>query len=380
MVLNLTKYFLELTKKLAKNRLTFLVFLMVALSGCENILSIAPMSTINPVTQVGRDINKVYALTTIVCVFIFLCVSIPVCIALWKYRERPGDEDFIPEEISHGTAKILEITWTVVPVILLILIAVPTWTTIFKHAKKPNDPELLTVVVNGHQWWWEFKYIMPGDHDKPGNEKFSIVTANELHLPPETNIELIIESKDVLHSYWVPRFGGKMDAVPGHKNKMYFKSPPASGKKGGDYYQGQCAELCGLSHALMRFESVVHTSQEWDRWVQAYNEPPVVETRLEKRGEELFAGCISCHDISGALHQYPADPETRAIQGPNLNNFGSRRKMMAGIRDNTKENLKLWITNSSKFKPGSKMMSFEFSDEDLDAIAAYIRNSTYKKL
>ncbi len=331
------------------------------LTGC---FEVAPMTTIHPVTEAGRDINYVYALTTAIAVFIFLAVAIPVVIALVRFRERPDDDGSIPEQV-HGNV-VLEFIWTIVPVILLIVIALPTWQVIFKQAA-PASEKALKVEVIGHQWWWEFRYPDLG-----------IVTANEIYLPENTEIDLSITSNDVLHSYWVPRFSGKVDCVPGHVNKDKFTTPLAK-LAGGDYYQGQCVELCGLSHALMRFQAVVLKAEEWQRWVRAYKEPPVVVTSLEEQGSKIFnMHCASCHTINGTPS---ADLDIVKV-GPNLTNFGDRKKMAAGIMENSVENLHRWIRNPGKVKQGVvKMIPYEeiLAPQEIEAVAAYIRNSTVRK-
>lgn len=337
----------------------FSVSMLALMVGC---FKDTPMSTIHTVTQAGRDINYVYFLTTVITVVIFFAVAIPVVIALVRFREKEDDDGSIPPQI-HGNP-VLEFIWTVVPVILLIIIAVPTWQIIFKQAREPA-PDALKVEVIGHQWWWEFRYPDLG-----------IVTANEIHLPENTEIDLDITSADILHSFWVPKFGGKVDSVPGHNNPLLWDTPAAI-EEGGDYYQGQCAELCGLSHALMRFQAVVHKKDEWDRWVQTYDNPPNKDTSFEHKGDEIFhTYCMSCHAISGTASAEIPGPRI----GPDLSNFGNRKKMAAGILDNNQANLRKWIKNSGSIKPGSLMTSFEeiLSDKEIDAVISYIRNSTVK--
>ena len=143
--------------------------------------------------------------------WIFLAVAIPVCIAIYKFRVGPDDDGLPPKQV-HGNA-FLEFTWTIIPCILLVLIAVPTWKVIFQQAEKPG-PDALTVEVIGHQWWWEFRYP---DH--------GVTTANELHLPEGRQIFFKITSADVIHSFWVPVMGGKVDALPGEIRPMVFTTP-----------------------------------------------------------------------------------------------------------------------------------------------------------
>jgi cytochrome c oxidase subunit II len=315
-----------------------------------------PMTSIYPLTEWGRDINSVYLITTIICSVIAVLVAGILVYALYRFKEKPGDTH-MPKQI-RGNHK-LEVIWSIIPVILLIFIFVPTTEIIFKYAEAPEDA--LEVEVIGHQWWWEFRY-----------PEYKITTANELHLPENRPIHVKMTSADVIHSFWIPRFGGKVDTLPGENTFMTFTTPPAE-KNGGDYYQGQCYELCGLSHALMRFQAVVHKTDEFERWTEAYNKEAVVASDVEKKGQQLMTEkiCVTCHTISG----------TAAVGeiGPNLTNFGSRRTLAAGVLPNDRESLRRWLKDPPGLKPGSLMPNLGLSDDEIESIASYLLHSTAKK-
>lgn len=321
-----------------------------------------PMNTLAGETEWARDILEVYGITTWITAAVFFAVALPVIYTVWKFRAKEGDEDKMPKQV-HGN-HILELIWTIVPAILLLFIAFPTWQKIFKQAAEAPKNALVVKAI-GHQWWWEFEYPSLG-----------INTANELHLPANTPIVFELESTDVIHSFWIPRLSGKVDTVPGTTNRLMFTTPSVSdaNKIGGDYYQGQCAELCGWSHALMRFEAVVHSKEEFLAWSTQHNEPPKPRTRREKRGEKVFAQCSACHAISGTSYSSKI--------APNLSNFGSRRYLGATTRLNTHDNLVEWIKNPDAIKPGALMTAFgeTLSDDDIDAVAAYLRFATAKPL
>lgn len=337
----------------------------------------SPMNTIAGLTEWAKDINDVYALTTIIVTLVFFAVSIPLVVAIVKFRV-PEDVDLKtlkPPKQVHGNV-LLELAWTVIPVILLLFIAVPTWTAIFKQPEeKPENA--MHVKVIGHQWWWEFQYL-----------DYGVTTANELHLPADTPVFFELTSADVIHSFWIPKFGGKKDALPGKgaENSMYYVTPPASEIKteGGEYFQGVCAELCGDSHALMRFDAVLHTKDEFQMWVKAHNEPPVVVSDLQKKGEELFGQCAVCHTLAGT----DSEEQERAMlaagtakQGPNLSNYGSRKMLGAGTRFNNQKNFIAWVKNPQSIKPGATMMAFgHLSESDLKALSAYLMQSTVKNI
>jgi cytochrome c oxidase subunit 2 len=343
-----------------------------ALSGSFN----TPMDTIAGLTDWGQGINYVYGITTAIVAFVFLAVSIPLIYAIRRFRVKESDLAHLkPPKQVHGNA-LLEFIWTIVPVILLLFIAIPTWQIIFRQPDANHLPAgTMKIEVVGHQWWWEFRY-----------PELGITTANELHLPENTPVYFALSSADVIHSFWVPQFGGKLDAIPGtHINHLFLTTPHLQhpGKSGGEYYQGQCAELCGLSHALMRFEAVVHGKAEFERWALAYHKPPVVETAQQKRGEQVFMQCMSCHTIYGTQSEelekqmLAMTPPTHKA-GPNLTDFGSRRTLGAGTRSNTAENFHAWVHDPASIKPGSRMVGLGLSPEDIEAVGAYLRQSTAK--
>lgn len=327
---------------------------LAPLGGCDDI---APMTTLDPVTAWGHDINSVYLITTIVCTLVFFMVAVPLVYTLVRFRERP-DDTHIPEQV-HGNTK-LELAWTIIPIVLLLFICIPTWQVLFKHERVPTA-NALKVQAIGHQWWWEFVYPDLG-----------INTANELHLPENAEVVFEISSADVIHSFWVPRFGGKLDALPGVKNLLIIDTPAAK-ETGGDYYQGQCVELCGSSHARMRFQAVVHKGDEFQRWVKAHNEAPKIETSKEKRGLELMTtkGCLACHAVSGT--------ELVGITGPNLSSLGSRRTIAAGTLANSSEDMARWLRDPTLVKPGSIMPNLGLNEDEISDLSAFLRNSTVKQ-
>lgn len=331
-------------------------------------LSKAPMYTLVGITDWGKSILEVYGITTIVMIFVFFSVAVPCVYVLFKFKAT-GEETELPKQITGN--HILELMWTIIPVGLLLIISIPTWKVIFEQDTAKREaaasPDVLKVNVVGYQWWWKFEY-----------PQYGVTTANELVLPENTPIEYTIWSEDVIHSFYIPRFGGKIDAIPGVKNKLVYTSPRLVNTKNslGDYYQGHCLELCGLSHALMRFEAIVKSKADFDKFIATHNEPPILMTEREKRGEQLFAQCMACHTISGT----PSAELDIAKIGPDLSNFGSRRYLGATTRKNTIENLKSWIRDPAAIKPGSLMPALGLSESQIDDVSAYIQFSTAKKL
>lgn len=338
-------------------------------------LAQSPMYTLDGLTDWGQDLLYVYGLTTLITIIVFLCVSLPIIYVLIRFRDKSAgggssgydDSQPLPKQVKGNT--LLEIIWTTIPIVLLVLIAIPTWQTIFRQDRAvkhiEQGGEALKVEVIGHQWWWEFVYT-----------DFGVTTANELVLPERTPVIFSITSADVIHSFYIPKFGGKLDAIPGKVNRLVYTTPALSPAASvtGEYYTGQCMELCGLSHALMKFEAVIRSEADFKTFIDSHNVPPVVNTASEQRGEQVFNQCMACHDIAGT----PSAELPVAKIGPNLSNFGDRRTLAAGIRRNSMVNLKAWIKNPMQFKPGALMPALELTDQQIEDVAAYIQFSTAK--
>jgi cytochrome c oxidase subunit 2 len=162
-------------------KVLFALPFLLGLTACFEKL---PMTTVHVVTDWGHDINRVYLITTIITSIVFVAVAVPFCYALWRFREKPGDNRF-PEQIK-GNHK-LEILWTLIPVVLLIFIFLPSLEVIMKRSEAPPK-ESLVIEAIGHQWWWEFRY-----------PDLNIVTANEMVVPEDTPILVKLKSADVIH-------------------------------------------------------------------------------------------------------------------------------------------------------------------------------------
>jgi cytochrome c oxidase subunit 2 len=334
-------------------------FLLLAACASEH-----PQTMVEPVTEFGRLQTALWATVTWWTVGIMVVVFGALVFILFRYRDREGRPD--PKPI-YGSTK-LEIAWTLIPALIILFIAVPTIRAIFAtQVEAPGDA--LVVEAIGHQWWWEFRYP---DHD--------VITANEFYVPVGRPIALRLRSADVIHSFWIPRLGGKKDVNPVprtpegvdplHLNQIVVEIDSAG------EYLGQCAEFCGTSHAIMRMMALGVEPAEFDAWVRDMNSPVEPAGELAARGRELFLGnvCVACHAIEG----------TRAAGrlGPDLTHFGERWSIGAGLMDNTPENLTEWIMNAPALKKGilmpgayegaGGMQPTELTREEARAIAAYL--------
>ena len=365
----------NLKNRLVQLGLMSVLFLLVA--GCSKDGQ-STWEAFGPVAQKQLDLFNVLLW---VMVAVFIIVEGVLVYAIVRYRRRPGDAK--PPQIHGNTS--LEIILTIIPTILVLALGIWSVYTLFAIDKAPEDgPDPLQVNVTGHQWWFEFEYPYAGDGKK-------IITANEMRIPVDRPINISLESDDLIHSFWVPKLAGKLDMVPTHVNKMWFQAD--SDKITEDLpvtLYGQCAELCGLSHALMRFRVTVMEQNDFDSWVAAYGAPPAISDKA-KAGQQLFAAnCTLCHNIDG-----PDDPALSAsrltgffsggditpVPAPNLTDLRTRQTLGAGITDLTEDNLHSWIRNPEDFKPGNYMSEravlyqngpASLTDDEIDSLIGYL--------
>jgi cytochrome c oxidase subunit 2 len=220
----------------------------------------------------------------------------------------------------------------------------------------PGPAGSLKVAVSGEQWWWRVRYLTSGSHD------VAVELANEIRLPVGAHVEFHLDSPDVIHSFWIPSIGGKIDMIPGRLNRLTLE-PTRTG-----VFRGVCAEYCGMSHALMSFYVIVLEKEDFATWLEHQQEPaqPPVQP-LAARGQEVFLanGCGACHTVRGTS----AD----GVVGPDLTHVGSRLSLGAGILANEPDAFLRWIAHTGDVKPGVHMPAFGMlPPEDLQALAAYL--------
>ena len=236
------------------------------------------------------------------------------------------------------------------PVLILAVLAVVTVTT--TRDLRPDDPDAVRIEVIGKRWWWDVRY--PDD---------DVASANEVHVPVDRPVDLVLTSTDVIHSFWVPELAGKVDMVPGQVNHLRF-TPTKAG-----VYRGVCAEFCDLGHANMAFVVVAEPAADFDRWLArgASGVGTRPQAELAARGEVVFLreSCGGCHLVKGTGAQ--------GKRGPDLSDFGSRRTIAAATVPNTPENLAEFIRDPRSVKPGVLMPPTpQISDEELQALVAYL--------
>lgn len=315
--------------------------LLLLLASCATD---APLDTLDPAGPAARQITGLFWPVFWIAVAIFVLVEGAIVVFMLFFRDKEGRR--LPRQV-HGNTR-LEVVWTAIPALILVGVGYGTVATIFNMRSQPADA--LQVTVTANQWWWEFEYPQLG-----------LITANELHIPVERPVYLTLQSVDVIHSFWVPRLAGKQDVVPGRIHNLTIEASEPG------VYWGQCAEFCGLSHALMRLRVFADTEEDFAAWTEAQLEPPVEPSEdLTEQGVELFTGaCVSCHTIQGIS-------DTRV--GPNLTHFASRTTFAGAILDNTPQNLARWLRDPPAVKPGSKMPNLGLGPEDIQALVAYLES------
>lgn len=214
---------------------------------------------------------------------------------------------------------------------------------------RAQDPARILVV--GEQWWWRVVYRHADGR--------TTESANEVRIPAGRPVEIELLSADVIHSFWLPAYAGKVDMIPGHANKLHF----IADKPG--IVRGQCAEYCGGAHALMAFYAVAMAPADYEAWLS--KEQSDARPAHEKEGEQLFidSGCGGCHTVRGTK----ADGKI----GPELTHVGSRLSLGAGILPNTPESFMQWISRHQTLKADNLMLPFDFfSESELRSLATYL--------
>ena len=308
-------------------------------------------SALDPAGPNSAAIASLFNVVLVIATVVFVVVEGLILVSAFRFRRRARD---VSEPIQvHGNTK-AEIAWTILPALIVVTLFVMALQTQQTLAKPDTTvaPEQMTVKVIGHQFWWEYQYPDLG-----------ITTATDLVIPTGKVVNLELSSVDVIHSFWVPQLNGKTDAFPNHVNFTWIQANTP-----GAYY-GQCAELCGASHANMRVVVVAKTPEEFDQWVRDQQAGPAEPAdALAQQGQLVFSAgaCIGCHTINGTA----ANGKT----GPNLTHVGSRTSLAGGMFTNTEGNLRRWLTNPPAVKPGSIMPNLNLTRTEIDALTAYLQS------
>jgi cytochrome c oxidase subunit II len=309
-----------------------------------------PTNIFAPVSTPGESIFRLSIFVLLTVAAIFIVVFALLAYAIVRFRKRRDDDRSEPAQI-YGSNQV-ELAWTVIPVLIVVALFLAAARVIASVQGAERPPGALEVIVTGHQYWWEYRY--------PG---LNIVTANELHVPVSEPANpsptfLTLLSADTDHSFWAPRLAGKTDLIPNHPNRTWI-DPHETG-----LFLGQCAQYCGTQHAKMLLRIYVQSREEFERWAREQQQP--AQGKALSAGQHVFesTACVNCHTVSGT----PANGRF----GPDLTHLMSRDTIAAGAAPNTPQMLRLWIKNPDAIKPGSKMPAMGLSDQDVDAVTAYL--------
>ncbi|MBS3940625.1 MAG: cytochrome c oxidase subunit II, partial [Actinobacteria bacterium] len=210
--------------------------------------------------------------------------------------------------------------------------------------------DAMVVEVVAEQFWWRVTYP---DH--------GVMTANEIHIPTGQDVRVRVTSTDVIHSFWVPKLAGKVDATPGHTTEVVLESDEPG------RFRGRCTEFCGLAHAQMVVHVVAQEPDEFDAWLEHQSRPQDIPTddRLIA-GREVFmsSSCVYCHTVDG----HSAGNRI----GPDLTHLASRETIAGGILPNDRGNLGGWIVDPQALKPGNLMPGTQLAGAELDALLDYL--------
>ena len=321
------------------------------------------------VTQVSRDVFELHMLIFYICVAIGAVVFSVMFYSLFRYTKKrnPNPSTF------HESTK-LEVAWTIVPFLILIAMAVPASKTLTEiYGDEEGE---INIQVVGYQWKWEYKYLeddinffsnLSTDQDEiynlvPKGENYLLEVDEPLIIPVDTRVRFLITANDVIHSWWVPDFAIKQDAIPGFINTAWTRAEETG------IYRGNCTELCGKNHGFMPVVVKVVEKDEYNDWVLAKKEEAIKLAELTEkewslaeltqRGEGVYQkNCVACHQMNGE----GLPPIFPALAGSDIVMFDKDRNveiLMEGVQ-------------------GAAMQSFanQLSEVDMAAVITYTRQA-----
>ena len=321
-----------------------------------------------PSSPIASRILDLHNAIMLVCLIIFIVVFGVMFYSLYAHRKSRGHK---AHTFSHNST--VEVVWTIIPFVILVGMAIPsTATLLFMEDTTESD---LTVKITGYQWKWHYEYL---DHDiryfsnlstpraqienrEPKGENYLLEVDNPIILPAQRKIRFLLTSNDVIHAWWIPKFGVKKDAVPGYINEFWtFVNEPGA-------YTGQCAELCGKDHGFMPIVADVLPPAEFDVWVADQQSVQVAAAddidqawamdELMARGKEVYIQCIACHGTEGqgVPPTFPPLTGSPITTGP------------------IEEHINVVMNG----RPNTTMLAFkqQLSDADIAAVITYERNA-----
>lgn len=348
----------------------------------------------NPVTPIAHQIYNLHTLILLVCLLIFIVVFGFMFYALFKHRKSTGRN---PAHFHQHLR--IEVIWTLVPFLILIGIAVPTTKTVL--AMKNVEHSDINIKVTGHQWMWEYEYMGQGvryvsnlstprdqiDNKVAKGAHYLLEVDRPLVVPTGKKVRLLLTSTDVIHSWWLPQFGVKQDAIPGFIHEAWFQV-----EKPGTY-RGQCAELCGVGHGFMPIVVEALPDQEYASWLNT-QKTSVAEAdtasgasgktytleELKTHGEKIYSSrCAACHQANGQgiAGMFPPLVDGAAFNaGAEMTKpladrgFWKDGKIVMGSKEHHLDILMHGINGTAM-----QALGMQLSDLDVAAVVTYERNN-----
>ncbi|WP_404474229.1 cytochrome c oxidase subunit II [Vreelandella venusta] len=312
-------------------------------AGCSGDKSI-----LDPAGQAARDVTLIWWMMLTFGTVVLVAVT-----ALWLYAFKPREVTRTPvQERRIARRWILGggILLPVSSIIALLAFGVPAGQRMLA-----SDDSAEVIEVIGHQWWFEVRY--------PNAEGGEVVTANHLVMPVGEPVDFHVSGADVIHAFWIPRLGGKVDMIPGRVNRIRLEADiPA-------VFGAQCAELCGIGHAHMHLHVESLPREEYDAWLAGRQEDQLgalatADATHDDARDAFMTHCASCHQVAGV---------SGGTTGPNLSDIGSRATLGAGVMAMEEGAVSRWLKHHQSLKPGNKMPAHDDIDTDtLDALGAWL--------
>jgi cytochrome c oxidase subunit 2 len=328
---------------------------VLGLAGCRGA-----QSALDPAGPQAGSTSGLWWLFFTVCGAVYVAVVVALLLALTRRKAHDGSASASGAGVIllslEGEQKITRVVGGAVAITVVILLVFLFADYAAARALSAAPAGALNIKVTGHQWWWQFEYQDP-------NPSKVFQTANELHIPTGRPVNFILQSTDVIHSFWLPNFNGKKDLIPGHPATTWFTA-----EREGTFF-GQCAEFCGYQHAHMRIALVAESPEKFAAWQEAQrSEAPNPANDRQRRGQQVFVttSCAMCHSITGT----PA----RSNVGPNLTHFASRPWFAAGAFPTDHDHLVSWLIDPQAMKPGVRMPAPSLTAEDREAVVEYLLN------
>jgi len=315
--------------------------------------SIAPLAYLHTAGPAADPVTRLGWGLALVSIAVVIVIAVLLAAAIFRKRHGAGERAMQAGEALMPLRERAGLMWiyvgTGISAVVLFACAVWTLTTLAAIATPAGKPNIV-VEVRAFQFWWRVRYL-------DANGKVLLTTANEIHIPVGEPVRFQLTSADVIHSFWVPSLGGKMDVLPGQTNVTWLQGNEAG------RYRGECGEFCGAEHAHMGLFVNVDTASTFERWMSSQRDAAAVDAG--DPGEPIVvARCGGCHAVRGSA--------AKGESGPDLTHLMSRETIAAGTLPNTPADLRRWIAQTQTIKPGSEMPVVSLTAAELDAVVGYL--------